>query len=250
MAEPSVTQWNSEDHAVEGVDWEEQSYLEGCAHAREQARRRLRTLDDELLRCKPRGLRVEGFRERTLVTRFGEVVVRRRLYSDGCGNMTFALDDHLGWKPHQQASPSLTESIVSMASVMPFRMADEMVSELTAGVLSPMTVHRLLSGVGQSAIDDKRDRWESCFERGEDVCDGQQQTEVLYTEADGVWIHLQREDRTHYELKSGIAYLGWRSVGQDRYELVDKRVYTHASEEIPFWEGGALSGVNSMRLLG
>ena len=31
MAEPSVTQWNSEDHAVEGVDWEEQSYLEGCA---------------------------------------------------------------------------------------------------------------------------------------------------------------------------------------------------------------------------
>ena len=93
MAEPSVTKWNSEDHAVEGADWEEQSYLEGCSYAREQARRRLQTLDDELLDCKPRCLRVEGFRERTLVTRFGEVVVRRRMYSDGCGNTTFALDD-------------------------------------------------------------------------------------------------------------------------------------------------------------
>ena len=240
MAELSVTQWNNEDQTIEEVDWEEQSYREGCAYAREQAKRRLQTLDDELLDCKPKGLNVEGFRNRTVVTRFGEVVVRRRMYRDGDGNTMFALDDYLGWKPRQQASPSLTESIVSMASAVPFRMANKMVSDLTAGVLSPMTVHRLLSGVGQSAMDDEYDRWESCFERGEDVCDGQQQADVLYTEADGVWVHLQREDRKHYEVKSGIAYRGWRSVGDDRYELVDKRVYAHASEEIPFWEGAGI----------
>ena len=152
----------------------------------------------------------------------------------------FALDDYLGWKPRQQASPSLTESIVSMASAVPFRMANKMVSDLTAGVLSPMTVHRLLSGVGQNAMDDEYDRWESCFEHGEDVCDGQQQADVLYTEADGVWVHLQREDRKHYEVKSGIAYRGWRCVGDNRYELVGKRVYGHASESIPFWEGASL----------
>ena len=240
MAELSVTQWNNEDQTIEEVDWEEQSYREGCAYAREQAKRRLQTLDDELLDCKPKGLNVEGFRNRTVVTRFGEVVVRRRMYRDGDGNTMFALDDYLGWKPRQQASPSLTESIVSMASAVPFRMANKMVSDLTAGVLSPMTVHRLLSGVGQSAMDDEYDRWESCFEHGEDVCDGQQQADVLYIEADGVWVHLQREDRKHYEVKSGIAYRGWRSVGDDRYELVDKRVYAHASEEIPFWEGAGI----------
>ena len=209
VAEVSVTQWNSEDQTAQGDDWEEQSCLEGCAYAREQARRRLKALDDELLRRKPRGLRVEGFRERTLVTRFGEVTVRRRMYSDGCGNTTFALDDRLGWKPRQQSSPSLTESMVSMASMMPFRTVAETVSDLTAGVLSPMTVHRLLSDVGQSDMDEERDRWESCFERGEDVCEGARQADVVYTEADGVWIHLQREKRTRYELKSAIAYLGW-----------------------------------------
>ena len=248
MAELSVTQWNNVAQTIECVDWEEQSYREGCAYAREQAKRRLQTLDDELLGCKPKGLNVEGFRNRTVVTRFGEVVVRGRMYSDGDGNTISALDDYLGWKPRQQASPSLTESIVSMASAVPpyqvrgrlFRMANKMVSDLTAGVLSPMTVHRLLSGVGQSAMDEEHNRWESCFEHGEDVCDGQQQADVLYTEADGVWVHLQREDRKHYEVKSGIAYRGWRSVGDDRYELVDKRVYAHASEEIPFWEGAGI----------
>ena len=88
--------------------------------------------------------------------------------------------------------------------------------------------------------DGERSRWEACFERGEDVCDGQQQTDVLYTEADGVWGHLQRETRKHYEVKSGIAYRGWRNVGDDRYELVGKRVYGHASEQMPFWEGASL----------
>ena len=55
-----------------------------------------------------------------------------------------------------------------------------------------------------------------------------------------MWIHLQREASKHYELKSTIAYPGWRRVGDERYELVDKRVYCHASEQMAFWEGASL----------
>ena len=181
-----------------------------------------------------------GFRERTLVTRFGEVVVRRRIYRDEDGQSRIALDEYLEWESHQQASPALTESIVSLSAHMPFGKAASTVSALTAGVLSTSTVYRLVGDVGHKAIDDERERWEVQFKRGEDVCDGQQQADVLYTEADGVWIHLQREARRHYEVKSGIAYRGWRSVGEDRYELVGKRVYGHASEQMPFWEGASL----------
>ena len=72
------------------------------------------------------------------------------------------------------------------------------------------------------------------------MCTGAQQSDVLYTEADGVWIHLQREERTHYEVKSAIAYRGWRRVGEDRYELVGKRVYCQASEQMAFWEGASM----------
>ena len=119
-------------------------------------------------------------------------------------------------------------------------MVGRLLSGLTAGVLSAMTIHRLLSKVSDSAMDEELSRWKACFERGEDVCDGRSQTEVLYTEADGVWVHLQREDSKHYEVKSGVAYAGWRRVGDDRYELVGKRMYGHASERMGFWEGASI----------
>ena len=103
------------------MDWEEASYREGCSHARERAIARLRALDDELLRCKPNGRTVLGFRERTMVTRFGDVVVSRRMYRDSDGRTVFDLDDYLGWKPRQLASPSITQSVVEMATEISFR---------------------------------------------------------------------------------------------------------------------------------
>ena len=248
MARFSVAQTDNEDQTIADINWEEESYQQGFACAREQARLSLEALDAELLRGKPKGWTVLGFRERTMVTKFGEVVIRRRIYRDQEGQSRFALDEHFGWESHQQASPSLTESIMTLSAQMPpyqvrgrlFGKTATTVSALTAGVLSTSTVYRLLRAVGQSAIDDERSRWEACFERGEDVCEGEQRVDVLYTEADGVWVHLQREERTHYEVKSGIAYRGWRRVGDNRYELVGKRVYGHASESIPFWEGASL----------
>ena len=65
----------------------------------------------------------------------------------------------------QQASPSITESIVGMAAQMPFRVVTEVVSALTAGVLSKSSVHRMVQGVGQDALDEDRERWEAQFER-------------------------------------------------------------------------------------
>jgi hypothetical protein len=71
---------------------------------------------------------------------------------------------------------------------------------------------------------------------------GPAMVEVLYTEADGVWVHLQREEEKHYEVKSGIAYTGWQRLKQqqERYALVGKRVYCQANPRIPFWEGASV----------
>ena len=240
MAKLRVHEWLGEDHAEAGMDWEQEAYRAGCAYARELGERRLQTLDDELMRNRPKGLRLVGSRVRTVVTRFGDVTVGRRLYRDTDGETVFLLDEYLGWKPQQQASPSITESIVGMAAQMPFRVVTEVVSALTAGVLSKSSVHRMVQGVGQDALDEDRERWEAQFERGEEMSEGRQRSDILYTEADGVWIHLQREARKHYEVKSGIAYSGWRRVAQERYELVGKRVYVHGDDTIPFWEGASL----------
>ena len=250
MAKLRVHEWLGEDHSDAGMDWEQEAYRAGCAHARELGERRLQTLDDELMRSRPKGLRLVGSRGRTLVTRFGDVTVERRLYRDTDGETVFLLDEYLGWKPQQQASPSITESIVEMAAQMPFRVVTEVVSALTAGVLSKSSVHRLLQDVGQDALDEDRERWEAQFERGEDMSEGQHRADILYTEADGVWIHLQREARKHYEVKSGIVYSGWRRVAEDRYELVGKRVYVHGDDAIAFWEGASLEWARQYALDG
>ena len=55
----------------------------------------------------------------------------------------------------------MTQSVVEMATEVPFRVVTRSVSSLKAGVLSKSTVHRLLQEVGQDALDDECERWES-----------------------------------------------------------------------------------------
>ena len=71
MAGFSVAQTDGEGQTIADVNWEDESYQQGCVCAREQARLSISELDAELLRRKPKGWRVLGFRGRTLVTKFG-----------------------------------------------------------------------------------------------------------------------------------------------------------------------------------
>ncbi len=66
---------------------------------------------------------------------------------------------------------------------------------------------------------------------------------MLYVEADGIWVRLQREGKQrHYELKNAIAYDGWELLHQsdERYRLLNKRVYCHGDNSIPFWDAASL----------
>jgi hypothetical protein len=242
MATTSILQEATTSQQSEGQLWEEECFQIGCAKAREEAQRRLQVLEARLHQQRPQGWMVVGWRERTLITRFGEIRVRRRLYRDRAGAYHWLLDEHLGWARGQVATPSLTQSALELAAQVPFRQAATTLAHLTAGVLSTMTVHRLVQQWGQRAIVAEEAEWRACFERGAVEEQGQQVVETLYTEADGVWVHLQRERQKHYELKSAIAYTGWERLKQreERYRLVNKRVYCHANSRVPFWEGAAL----------
>jgi len=91
-----------------------------------------------------KSMQVEGFCERTLMSRFGEVTVRRRLYQDDRGEYHLLLDEHLSWRPNQEATPSLTAALVDSATKLSFRKASVEAEKYSAGVLSATTVHRLL----------------------------------------------------------------------------------------------------------
>lgn len=65
-----------------------------------------------------------------------------------------------------------------------------------------MIIHLLVQKVGQKALRQEEEEWGACFQQGEDMEQSQPIAEVLHTEGDGVWVHLQREGEKHYEVKT------------------------------------------------
>jgi hypothetical protein len=65
------------------LNWEKESYKEGCQPARQQATTRLKEMEDRLYQVHPTGWRGIGFRDRTLVIRFGELNIRSGGMSGG-----------------------------------------------------------------------------------------------------------------------------------------------------------------------
>ena len=198
-----------------------------------------------------------GWRERTLVTRFGEVRVRRRLYHAPDGAAHFLLDEHLGWPAGQAATPAFAALLVDWASDVPFRAAARRMAQATAGVVSGSTTWRLLQQVAQRVTAQEQAThaaWAATAALPAPA--GQRVVPVLYLEADGVWVKTQREPAhpTGYELKCASMYEGWESLAgptpghpRPHYRLQEKRVYCHAHVRadargpIPFWEAVGLA---------
>jgi hypothetical protein len=222
--------------------WEEESYQIGCGAARQAALRRLEEIEKWLFQNYPQSWHVEGTRPRTLVTRFGEITLKRRLYKDEKGVSHFLLDEYLGLLPGQLATPSLQETLVELATQKPFGQVSNTLAALTAGVLSTGTIYQLLKKMANRAIEKEKADWQAVYGRGERTSPGERQVRILFAEGDGTFIHLQREEQKHYEIKQAIAYENWERLSgkEARYQLVNKRVYCQGSEGIPFWEGASL----------
>jgi len=223
-------------------EWEKEIYQEICQEGQQKAIKRLEAIDEKLFLQHPADWKVIGFRERTLVARFGEMRIKRRLYQDTQGNYHFLLDEYLGLMPYQLATPDLQECIVELCAQGTFRSANQTLENLTAGVLSTGTVYSLVKNTAERAIQKEEEEWQAVFERGETVSGGDKVVPILFCEGDGIWIHLQQEEAEHYEIKDGIAYEGWEQLSgkEERYALVNKRVYCQANEKIPFWEGASV----------
>lgn len=77
-------------------------------------------LDAGLLAHKPQGWQVVGQRPRTVVTRFGAMAFRRRVYRDPQGQTWFLLDEVLNLPAHQAATAEGTEAVVALAAETAF----------------------------------------------------------------------------------------------------------------------------------
>jgi hypothetical protein len=240
----SIVLFGDELELEQARSWESQVFEQVCVVAQAKAAAYLERLEEALYAQRPAGWVVIGFRERALVTRFGEVRIRRRLYRDRLGGYHFLLDEYLGWHAYQAATVEMQAMCTELCGEISFRKGADFLEKWMAGLLSHSTCWRLLQQSGEAAASTRAEEVEAVFSRGEPIAQtGERSIERLYIEADGVYVRLQKQPQTHLELLSAIAYEGWERLPGTRedYHLLEKRVYCHAGNRASFWEGVSLA---------
>ncbi|MCX6000876.1 MAG: UPF0236 family protein, partial [Chloroflexi bacterium] len=120
---------------------------------------------------------------------------------------------------------------------MTFRRAAEVLGNLTAVALSHQTIHNQVARAADPYLAE-RDREVRDFSESGVLPDSQSRTvSHLMVEADGVMLSLQRERARKIEVKLGIAYEGWASVGADRYRTIGKTYFADTGGAHELWAG-------------
>ncbi|MDM7999470.1 MAG: ISLre2 family transposase [Dehalococcoidia bacterium] len=221
--------------------WEEVIFRWACDLAKAVAEHLLQKTDDDLMKSREAGLSVEGFRERWVTTLFGDVRIKRRLYSDGKGGSRFLLDEAMGLRKRSQASPKVEEVANFVSTLLPFGKCEQLLRALLPDGLSHTTIHRLVGRTVDPLVEEEERELAELFEDG--VLPESQNKVVPYlmVEADGTYVSLQREKERRTEVKIGIAYEGWQGVGRGRYGLKEKTSYTGIMDGDRFWDGFSLT---------
>lgn len=177
-----------------------------------------------------------GREARELVSLVGRVVIRRRVYRDGDGVRHKPLDEALGLSAYQRATPSLQRLSAYQASGASYRRAAETLSWQVGYRINATRIQKSVWAVGQQLAEQEQAERAGVFERGQLVQEGEIQARLLYAEADGVWISLQREGKRKTEVRVAILYSGKERLGKGRWRLVNKVGVTALVKNSQEWQ--------------
>ncbi len=225
-----------------GVEkWEEEIFSWACSLAQEVAKALLENIDEELMKEKDQGLKVECLKGHRIITAFGDIRVKRRLYKDSNGKHHFLLDEKMGLDKGCHVSTKVKELATFISSHFPFQRSEEILRAILPSGISHTSIHRFVGKVTGPYLEAEEKEIEEVFEAGVIPESEGRVASYLFVEADGTGIALQREDARRAEVKAGIAHEGWQKVSKDRYRLKDKTVYTGIMHGDRFWEGFSLA---------
>jgi len=188
-----------------------------------------------------------GKRQRALVSLFGmKVEFERRGYrwkkADGTVEYRYPLDELLGLPSEERFCPLVQHLAVGLAAKMSFREAAAILQEYFRVPVSHQEIHRWVQEAGKAREAELESEVEAVFERGEAPGSEGRSAPVVVIEADGIGVHLQREQSKKAELKLGIMHEGWEaeSPAKKRFRLVNKGAWAGFLPGQAFWERGAV----------
>ena len=167
-------------------------------------------LDDELWReYQQQGARSCHRDDRTLVTSYGEVKIKRRLLKLEDGHSFYALDQEMGFMKRQRMSPYLQYCVAQIASKSSYRATAKAVDVLTNVSLSHAQVGNILKTVGKAYKAYEQTQLEH-----EVPIDAKlKRPKVLRIEGDAVEIkgrHGKRKSLHRFQIAEGVEQSGQR----------------------------------------
>lgn len=231
-----VTMLNEEGLTFKEI--EEDIFKMVCEWGQSFAREFLERYDQYLMENRDKdAYRNKGLRETTVKTVFGEVNYSRRVYEtvrdDGLKEFVYLLDEQLYISGVGLVSQNLADQLVAGITEMSYRETAEKVTKMTGQRISAMGVWKVIQSLGEKVCEEEAELVKA-HKAGK--VQGNIVTPVLFEEADGVYVKLQREKKKKAEIKVGIAYGGWKENGKKRYVLDDKVVVAGFSKAKEFQE--------------
>lgn len=215
-------------------DIERKFFEIGCEIARNLMEEMLKEVDKDLSKSRNKTeLRHKGDKKTTIKTLMGEVTVNRALYKrnrkDGGIEHIHLLDEALGLDTIGTISPNLVEKILEHSCEMSYREVADAVSEFTNQRISHQGVWNVVQAAGEKQIEAEKALLKD-YENNK--LSGSREVPVLFEEADGLWLSMQKKRREKKskgkkELKIGIIYEGWekRYQSSKEYKTVEKMAF-------------------------
>jgi len=169
-----------------------------------------------------------GLKKTHIDTIMGRVHFCRREYEHtdekGIRKYVFLLDREIKIFGEGKFSAALIEIMATQLTVEAFRPAAAGISKMTGISVSHGTVWNMTQRIGGKIEEIEEQNTKLC-KAGQIT--GTKEVDVIFEEADGVYLKLQGNDRKGHprgkELKVGVVYEGWRKEGKNRHLLVNKK---------------------------
>lgn len=173
-----------------------------------------------------------GMRSRTIITCFGEITYRRRLYQNTkTKEYHFLLDETMGIEKRRRLSPRMEKLGVELGTEMPFRRAAKILGYIVPEV-NAMTVWKAVQEAGEKVAKEAKAIREAVFQKGA-VPRGEKTIKDLNIEADGVMVRQQKTQKRHEEIKLIVAYEGKEGL---RKKLTNRQTVAGVENGEGIWE--------------
>jgi len=167
----------------------------------------INAFDENMVIEKPLGWSIKDKRSRTLFTEFGEVTYSRRVYIDEYDDRRYLTDEVLDICPRRYISANAFSIVTGFASDIPYARAAALLCRHTGSAITASAVMGCLRKTGEMLKEQDEKRRRHLFDEG--VCPtGDFSAKNISAEADGVWVHLQKDKNRLAEIKAFCAYEG------------------------------------------